>query len=56
MPVELRPGESATVIVHLLRDWPRNARTPGKYTARVVFESGKVRAVSTAAFDLEVVK
>ena len=56
MPVELRPGESATVIMHLPRDWPHPARKPGKYTARVVFASGKVRAESSATFEMEVAK
>jgi hypothetical protein len=56
VPVQLGPGESATVIAHLLRDWPEGARQTGKYTARVVFASGKVRAESAATFELEVVK
>ncbi len=58
MPVELKPGDSAKVIAHLLQDWSRaeESRKPGKYTARVVFEGGKIRAESAATFELEIVK
>ena len=46
--VALKPGDSATVIAHLLQDWPHTAesRKPGKYNARVVFESGRIKAES----------
>jgi hypothetical protein len=54
--IELKPGDSATVVAHLLQDWPYMAegRKPGKYTARVVFTSGKIRAESAATFEMEV--
>jgi len=56
--VELKPGESATVIAHLLQDWPRTdeSRKPGKYTARVVFAFAKIKAESAEKFELEFVK
>lgn len=50
--VEVKPGEWKTVVVHLFRDWP--ARKAGKYTARVLFTSGKVKAESETTFELEV--
>jgi hypothetical protein len=54
----LEPGASFTVIVHLEDNWPDDAalRTPGKYTARVVFESGTVRVESAATFEAEIIK
>jgi len=56
--VELKPGESATVIAHLLQDWPHtdDSRKPGKYTASVVFAFDRIKAESAEKFELEMVK
>jgi hypothetical protein len=54
--IELKPGETISRVVHLLRDWPHSARRPGKYTARVVFAGGKVEVVSEAPFEIEIAK
>lgn len=55
---ELRPGDSLSVLVNLKQDWPeeKDKRKPGKYKARIVFESGKLRAESAETFELEVLK
>jgi|GEM_PF-3911166 len=56
--LDLLPGESFTVIVHLEQDWPEEPehRNPGKYKARIVFESGRVRTESTATFEVDILK
>jgi hypothetical protein len=52
--IVLKPGESATVIAHLMQDWTWGTRgKPGKYTVRAEFVSGKIRAQSDAAFEIE---
>lgn len=59
-PIELKPGESRTVIAHLLQDMPFGQRAgnmaPGKYTVRVAFRSGRVKAESAATFPIEIIK
>jgi hypothetical protein len=57
-PVAVQPGKSVTVVAHLLRDWPHTTRgeARGKYTARVMFTTDKVRAESADTFELEFTK
>lgn len=53
-PVELKPGASVKVIAHLMQDWKWETRgKPGKYTVRAEFKSGKIKAESAAAFEIE---
>ncbi len=54
--LELKPGESFTVISHLEQNWDDDGRAPGKHVARIVFECGPIRAESKATFTLEVTK
>ena len=52
--MELEPGDSFTEFVHLFGSTPSNAEKPGKYTARVVFQSKKLQAESAATFEVEI--
>lgn len=56
--LDLLPGDSFSVVVHLEDNWDTDAdrRKPGKYTARIVFDNGTVRAESTRTFEVEITK